>query len=48
MFKVKATVVDFIGDIEINDPYFICLKPVSGKVNFVIEGLGNKALIKEN
>ena len=38
----------FIGDIEIDkDPYFICLKPVAGKVDFVIEGLGNKALIKE-
>ena len=35
----------YIGDIEINDPYFKCLKPVAGKVSFVIEGAGNKALI---
>jgi len=34
-----------IGEIEINDPYFYCLKPVSGKVRFTIEGTGNKALI---
>jgi len=38
----------YIGELEINDPYFLCLKPVSGKINFVIEGKGNKALIKES
>ena len=36
----------YIGNIEINDPYFKCLKPVAGKVSFVIEGKGNKALIR--
>ena len=35
----------YIGNIEINDPYFKCLKPVAGKVSFVIEGAGNRALI---
>lgn len=35
----------YIGNIEINEPYFKCLKPVAGKVSFVIEGAGNKALI---
>jgi len=38
----------YIGNIEINDPYFKCLKPVAGKVNFIIEGAGNKALILTN
>ena len=35
----------YIGDLEINDPYFICLKPVAGKISFVVEGKGNKTLI---
>ncbi|MCH8003032.1 MAG: hypothetical protein IH934_00235 [Nanoarchaeota archaeon] len=35
----------YIGDIEINEPYFKCFKPVGGKISFVVEGLGNKALI---
>jgi len=35
----------YIGEIEINDPYFICLKPVAGKISFVVEGKGNKTLI---
>lgn len=35
-----------VGDFEIKHyPYFKCLKPSSGKMNFGIEGLGNKALI---
>ncbi|MCH8329442.1 MAG: hypothetical protein IIB81_03550 [Nanoarchaeota archaeon] len=38
----------YIGNIEINDPYFKCFKPVAGKVTFVIEGAGNKALILAN
>ena len=38
----------YVGDIEINEPYFICLKPIAGKVSFVIEGKGNKALILAN
>ena len=35
----------YVGDLEINNPYFICLKPVAGKISFVVEGKGNKALI---
>lgn len=35
----------YIGDIEINEPYFNCFKPVVGKISFVVEGTGNKALI---
>jgi len=35
----------YIGELEIDDPYFICLKPVAGKISFVVEGKGNKALI---
>lgn len=35
----------YIGNLEINDPYFNCFKPVAGKVTFVVEGAGNKALI---
>lgn len=35
----------YIGNIEINEPYFKCFKPIAGKVSFVIEGAGNKALI---
>ena len=38
----------YIGDIEINDPYFNCFKPVAGKISFVVEGAGNKALILDN
>ncbi|MCH8067368.1 MAG: hypothetical protein IIC69_02190 [Nanoarchaeota archaeon] len=38
----------YIGDIEINEPYFHCFKPLAGKVSFVIEGAGNKALISTN
>ncbi len=34
-----------IGEIEIKEPYFKCFKPVAGKISFVIEGAGNKALI---
>ncbi len=34
-----------IGEIEINEPYFKCFKPVAGKISFVIEGKGDKALI---
>ena len=36
-----------IGEIEINDPYFKCFKPVAGKISFVIEGVGNGAFIYE-
>ena len=35
----------YIGNIEINEPYFICLKPAAGKISFVVEGKGNKTLI---
>jgi len=35
----------YIGDIEINEPHFNCFKPVAGKISFVVEGAGNKALI---
>jgi len=35
----------YIGNIEIDGPYFICFKPIAGKVSFVIEGAGNKVLI---
>ncbi len=35
----------YIDNIEINDPYFKCFKPTAGKINFVIEGLGNRTLI---
>ena len=35
----------YVGDIEIKEPYFYCLKPVAGKVSFVIEGLGNRTLV---
>ncbi|MEK6869546.1 MAG: hypothetical protein AABX74_04910 [Nanoarchaeota archaeon] len=35
----------YIGEIEIREPYFYCLKPIAGKVSFVIEGLGNRTLI---
>ena len=35
----------YVGDIEIEEPYFKCFKPVSGKINFVVEGKGDKALI---
>jgi len=34
-----------IGNIEINDPYFKCAKPVSGTLNIIIEGAGSKALV---
>ena len=35
----------YIGDIEIDNAFFKCFKPVAGKVSFTIEGAGNKALI---
>ena len=35
----------FIGDIEINNPYFKCFNSSAGKINFTIEGLGNRTLI---
>ena len=35
----------YAGEIELREPYFQCLKPVAGKVSFVIEGLGNRTLI---
>jgi len=35
----------YVGEIEINDPYFICLKPVAGKISFFVEGKGNRTLI---
>jgi len=35
----------YAGEIEINDPYFICIKPVAGKISFVIEGKGNRTWI---
>jgi len=38
----------YAGEIEINEPYFQCLKPIAGKVSFVIEGLGNRTLISIN
>lgn len=38
----------YLGDIEINEPYFHCFKSIAGKVSFVIEGAGNKALILTN
>src|SRR3989338_539125 len=38
----------YIGEIEINEPYFYCLKQIAGKVSFVIEGLGNRTLITDS
>ena len=38
----------YMGEIEIREPYFYCLKPIAGKVSFVIEGLGNRTLISAN
>lgn len=38
----------YIGEIEIREPYFYCLKPIAGKVSFVVEGLGNRTLIEPN
>ena len=38
----------YIGEMEINEPYFQCLKPIAGKVSFVIEGLGNRTLITDS
>lgn len=35
----------YIGNIKIENSFFKCLKPSRGKVSFVIEGAGNKALI---
>ena len=35
----------YAGEIEIKEPYFYCIKPIAGKVSFVIEGLGNRTLI---
>ena len=35
----------YIGEIEIKEPHFYCLKHVAGKVSFVIEGFGNKTRI---
>ena len=35
----------YIGNISTTDPSLICLKPIAGKVNFIIKGLGNSALI---
>jgi len=35
----------YLGDIEINEPYFKCFKPVAGKISFVVEGKGDRALI---
>lgn len=37
-----------IGEIEMQEPYFKCFKPVAGKISFVIEGAGNKALVLDN
>lgn len=49
-FVVSSSVFEsyYIGDIEIDEPYFECLKPIAGKVSFVIEGAGSKALILFN
>ena len=38
----------YVGEIEIREPHFYCLKPIAGKVSFVIEGLGNRTLISVN
>ncbi len=38
----------YVGEIEIKEPYFHCLEPVAGKVSFVVEGLGNRTLIKDS
>src|SRR3989338_8826440 len=38
----------YIGEMEINEPYFQCLKPIAGKASFVIEGLGNRTLIADS
>lgn len=38
----------YVGEIEIREPYFYCLKPIAGKVSFVIEGLGNRTLITDS
>ncbi len=38
----------YINNIEINEPYLECFKPIAGKVSFTIEGIGNKALILTN
>ena len=35
----------FIGDIEINDPHFKCFNSSAGKINFTIEGRGDRTLI---
>ncbi len=35
----------YAGDIDINEPYFYCFKPIAGKVSFVIEGKGNRTLV---
>jgi len=37
----------YVGDIEINEPFFKCFEPSAGKVSFVIEGLGNRTLIAD-
>ena len=46
-FVISTSIFEsyYVGDIEINEPYFNCFKPVAGKVSFVVEGAGNKALI---
>ena len=38
----------YVGEIELREPYFQCLKPIAGKVSFVIEGLGNRTLILDS
>ena len=35
----------YVGDLEIDEPFYQCLTPVAGKISFTIEGAGNKALI---
>jgi len=38
----------YAGEIEIEEPYFYCIKPIAGKISFVIEGFGNRTLISVN
>ena len=49
-FIISSSIFEsiYIGNIEINNPYFNCIKPLAGKISFVIEGAGNRTLILTN
>ncbi|MEK6948811.1 MAG: hypothetical protein AABX34_01220 [Nanoarchaeota archaeon] len=49
-FLISASIFEplYVGEIEINEPYFYCFKTAAGKVGFVIEGKGNRTLILIN